>query len=83
MNILVAPDSFKGCLSAAEVSAAMAKGLKKGNSQINCAIRPVGDGGEGTVESLVKATGGRFSAYFDVSGPLEKTSESQVWNKRR
>jgi glycerate kinase len=70
MKALIAPDSFKGCLSAASVAQAMAKGLKKGDEHVWCTLKPVGDGGEGTVESLVQATGGQFSGPVDVHDPL-------------
>lgn len=70
MNILIAPDSFKGSLSAPMVAKAMEDGLKRNDAQIHCFIMPVGDGGEGTVSSLIKATGGTFSDPVSVPDPL-------------
>ena len=57
MNVLVAPDSFKGTFSAAEVAAAIARGLRAGGRE--AVEMPVGDGGEGTMDALVAALGRR------------------------
>lgn len=48
--VLVAPDSFKGTLSATEVAQALATGLREGGLQAD--LCPVGDGGEGTLDAL-------------------------------
>ena len=50
---LVAPDKFKGTLSATEVAAAMAAGLEG-----ECDVCPIADGGEGTAAILLEALGG-------------------------
>ena len=51
-RILIAPDSFKGSLSAAEVAEAIAKGFqKRGGFETYCI--PIADGGEGTLDALV------------------------------
>ncbi len=63
MNILIAPDSFKDCLSARDVSKFIKKGILKSSDDFNVKIVPMADGGEGTVESLVDATGG---TYFTI-----------------
>jgi glycerate 2-kinase len=54
--ILVAPDSFKGTLSAAEVAAAVGAGIEAGGRPVE--LCPVADGGEGTLEVLVDELGG-------------------------
>ena len=59
MNILIAPDSFKDCLSARGVAAALERGIRNIWPDANCTLLPMADGGEGTVDSLVDATGGR------------------------
>jgi glycerate kinase len=69
MRIVVAPDKFKGCLSATEVAAAMAAGARAVEPNILIDECPMADGGEGTVDALVKATGGRF-VMRRVTGPL-------------
>lgn len=58
MQIVVAPDSLKECLTATRVALAISEGIKRIFPQavINCI--PIADGGEGTVEAMVTATGG-------------------------
>lgn len=58
MKIVIAPDSFKECLSATQVAQAISEGIKRivHDAEITCI--PFADGGEGTVEALVNATGG-------------------------
>ncbi len=61
MNILIAPDSFKDCLSAIEVAAALGQGIQKYYFRMPTAyLLPMADGGEGTVESVIDATGGKL-----------------------
>jgi glycerate 2-kinase len=55
---LIAPDSFKGTLSAAEVAEAMARGVREAGAEAD--VCPVGDGGEGTAEALLAASGGEW-----------------------
>ena len=69
MRIVVAPDSFKGSISAIGVSNAMERGIKKVFPQADVYKVPIADGGEGTVEALVTATGGQM-LYHNVTGPL-------------
>ncbi|WP_445492136.1 glycerate kinase family protein [Niallia sp. 03133] len=68
-TFLLAPDSFKGSMTAKEVCIAMEAGIKKANPHANCIHVPMADGGEGTVQSLVDATGGIIYA-LEVTGPL-------------
>lgn len=72
MKIVIAPDSFKGSLSAMEVSLAMEKGIKNVLPDAQTILIPVADGGEGTMDSLVAATQGRKVAV-SVMGPLHQT----------
>jgi len=69
MKIVIAPDSFKESLSAAEVAAAIAAGLREVWPQAELLCRPMADGGEGTVVALVAATGGEYRETL-VRGPL-------------
>ena len=69
MRIIVAPDSYKGSISALGVAEAMERGIKKVFAQAEVLKLPIADGGEGTVEALVSATGGRFFRK-EVTGPL-------------
>ncbi|MBT2657151.1 glycerate kinase [Bacillus sp. ISL-18] len=67
--IVLAPDSFKESMTAKEACEAMESGIRKVNNQITCIQVPMADGGEGTMQSLVDATGGEiFTAR--VIGPL-------------
>jgi glycerate kinase len=68
---LVAPDSFKGTLFAAEVAAALAEGLRTGGAEAD--LCPVADGGEGTLRVLLDALGGtleRAPAHDPLGRPL-------------
>jgi glycerate kinase len=69
MKIIVAPDSFKGSLSAAQAAAAIAEGMRSVHADADIIVVPLADGGEGTVDALVTATKGRF-VDCDVLGPL-------------
>lgn len=68
MRIVIAPDSFKGSLSAAGVAAALRRGIADVWAEVEIVCTPVADGGEGTVEALVTATSGRF-VETRVTGP--------------
>ncbi len=58
MKIIVAPDSFKGSISAAQAADAMEKGILKVYPDAEVVKLPVADGGEGTVDALVSGMGG-------------------------
>ncbi|WP_054956851.1 glycerate kinase family protein [Paenibacillus dakarensis] len=75
MVIVLAPDSFKESMTAKEVCEAMEKGIRKGNPDISCIHVPMADGGEGTMQSLVDATGGRVHT-LKVRGPLGNEVEA-------
>ncbi len=68
MKIILAPDSFKGNLTSLQVAAALEKGVKRVLPKTKCIKVPMADGGEGTVQSLVDATGGQFIRKR-VTGP--------------
>lgn len=69
MRIVVAPDSFKGSLTALEACRAVERGLRRVWPGADIAAVPMADGGEGTAQSLVDATGGRF-VNCEVTDPL-------------
>jgi len=69
MRLVLAPDSFKGSLSAPQVCAAMTKGIRRVVPEAEIRAIPVADGGEGTTEALVAATGGCIQTV-PVCGPL-------------
>ncbi|MGH8602392.1 MAG: glycerate kinase family protein, partial [Gammaproteobacteria bacterium] len=69
MKIVIAPDSFKENLTALEVATAIENGIKRVVPEAQCIKVPMADGGEGTVQALVDATGGRI-LRTQVVGPL-------------
>lgn len=69
MKIVIAPDSFKESLSAWEACQAIGRGLERVFPEAELVHVPMADGGEGTVQSLVDATGGRI-VRTAVTGPL-------------
>lgn len=69
MRVVIAPQSLKGSLSAIEVGQAIARGVRAVYSTAEIDIVPVADGGEGTVQALIDATGGEVIQRM-VTGPL-------------
>ena len=69
MKIVIAPDSFKESLSALQVADAIEAGMREIWPDANYVKVPVADGGEGTVQAMIDATGGRRVAVR-VTGPL-------------
>ena len=69
VKIVIAPDSFKGSLSALKAAEAIERGVKKAVPDAQTVLVPVADGGEGTLDSLVSATNGR-KVQVKVKGPL-------------
>ncbi len=69
MRVVVAPDKFKGSLSAPEAARAIGRGVLRAAPDASVELVPMADGGEGTVAALVEATGGRY-AEATVSGPM-------------
>src|SRR4051794_6128489 len=57
MRLLIAPDAFKGTYRAAEVAAAVARGVERAGLEPPDVL-PIADGGEGTMEALLLALGG-------------------------
>lgn len=68
-RVLIALDSFKGSLGSVEAGNAVAEGLKRVYPDCRCVVRPLADGGEGTVDALVFGMGGRRE-HVTVTGPL-------------
>jgi glycerate kinase len=69
MRIVIAPDSFKENMTAREVAECIEAGIRRVLPKAKCQIVPMADGGEGTVEALVAATGGEIHRR-EVTGPL-------------
>lgn len=71
MKVLIAIDSFKGSISSIEGSKAISLGIKEIYPEAEIVTLPLADGGEGTVEALVQATGGK-RVEKEVAGPLKE-----------
>jgi len=69
IRVIVAPDKFKGSLSAPEAARAIGRGVARAAPDAVVDLVPMADGGEGTVEALVEATGGTYREAT-VSGPM-------------
>ena len=69
MKIVIAPDSFKENLTSLEVASEIETGLRRVWPDAEYVKVPMADGGEGTVQSLVDATGGEI-VKVEVSGPM-------------
>jgi glycerate kinase len=69
MQILIAPDSFKDCMGALSVAEALERGIRKVLPDTSFVKIPMADGGEGTVESIIDATGGKI-IRVPVKDPL-------------
>lgn len=69
MKVVIAPDSFKGSLSAEAAARRMAAGVRRVWPQAEIVLLPLADGGEGTAQAMVAATGGQMCRQT-VTGPL-------------
>ncbi len=76
MLIVVAPDSYKGSVSASAVASAMERGIHQVFAGAEVRKIPIADGGEGTVEALVTATGGQLKTSI-VTAPLGERIAAQ------
>ncbi len=76
MKVVVAIDSLKGSLTSIEAGNAIRDGIKKADSTAEVIVRPLADGGEGTMEALVSGLGGELIS-LQVQGPLEEKVTAQ------
>ena len=77
MRIICAPDSFKESLTAAQAAQAMGRGIVGVASGAQVDLCPIADGGEGTVDAMLSATGGEAQTTR-VTGPLGEPVNA-VW----
>jgi glycerate kinase len=75
VHILIAPDSFKGSLSAKEASENIAAGIRQVFPDAVTVLLPVADGGEGTADAVLAALGGRKEQRV-VTGPYGKKTQA-------
>lgn len=76
MRVVVAIDSLKGSLSSLEAGSAISEGIHRAISDAQVIVRPLADGGEGTVEALALGMNGRIEKV-KVTGPLGKEVEAE------
>ena len=75
MKIVIAPDSYKGSLGAGRVADALAEGVQRADPAAEIIRLPVADGGEGTVEVMLAACGGKAIAER-VEDPLGRPCDA-------
>ena len=76
MKVAIAIDSFKGSLSSIAAGNAAAEGVRRVFPDAECVVRPLADGGEGTVDALVSGLGGEFKTVT-VTGPAGKPTRAK------
>lgn len=75
MRYLIAPDSYKGSLTAWQVAKAMERGIYRADPDAHVNLLPMADGGEGTVESILASVGGELINQ-KVTGPMGEIVEA-------
>ena len=75
MKIVIAPDSFKDSLSAADVASAVARGLRQALPEAELIEHPMADGGEGTMQAIMAACQGELRS-LTVEGPLGQPTQA-------
>ena len=74
MKVVVAIDSLKGSLTSLEAGNAIREGVLRADPEAEVIVRPLADGGEGTVEALTIGMGGQLERVL-VTGPLGRPVE--------
>lgn len=74
-KVIIAIDSFKGCLTSAEAGEAAEKGIQRIDPSCDTAVIPIADGGEGLLDVLVTATRGKYIS-LSAHGPLMEKTET-------
>jgi glycerate 2-kinase len=77
MRVVIAPDKFKGTLTAGQAAAAMSTGWRRADRRAEIEEAPMADGGEGTLDTLLGALNGR-KERVKVTGPLEDPVEADI-----
>ncbi|OLO12381.1 glycerate kinase [Chromohalobacter japonicus] len=80
MNLLIAPDSYKDALSAGQAAQAIADGLRRALPQADLVICPMGDGGEGSLDALLEATGAERRRHEVQDALGRPTLANWGWN---
>ena len=82
MKIVIAPDSFKESLSAQQVAEAIKRGFQKSIADVECILCPVGDGGEGTVDSIRHSLD-LEEKCIQVTGPFGQKEAMRYFQKEQ
>ena len=82
MKIVAAPQAFKGTLSAGRAADAIAEAARAVYPHADVVRCPVADGGDGTLEALVEATGGVYHTVA-ATGPLGEPVTARLGRPRR
>jgi len=76
MKVVLAIDSFKGSLGSVEAGRAAAEGVRRAVPDAECVVRPLADGGEGTVAALTDGLGGTLR-FVEVTGPAGRPTQAR------
>lgn len=76
MRVVIAPQGFKGGLTALEAARAIERGVLRAAPDAQCVLAPVADGGDGTLQALVDSSGGRIVSVR-VSDPMGRPVEAE------
>ena len=82
MKIVIAPDSFKESLTSEEVAKAIKKGFQQSIADVDCLLCPVGDGGEGTVDSIRHSLE-LEEKWIQVTGPFGQKEAMRYFQKEQ
>ena len=80
MKIVIAPDSFKESLTAEEVAESIKRGFQQSIADVECVLCPVGDGGEGTVDSIRHSLD-LEEKWIQVTGPFGRKEAMRYFQK--
>lgn len=80
-KVLIAPDKYKGSLSATEVSQAIAKGLKSEYYEIETIIHPMADGGDGSIDVIAQHMD-LYSHIVETTDPIGRKIKAQYYTSK-
>src|SRR3989338_5329138 len=81
MKLLIAPNAFKGSLSAIQAASVVSQSLKEIAVNVETILCPIADGGDGTLDCIIHATGGNFFAATGT-GPVASLPLKARWGVR-
>ena len=78
MNVVIAIDSFKGSMTSMQAGLSAATGIKRVYKDAHITVRPLADGGEGTVDALVNGCDGRMTQVQVTTRPIPQSLKCPV-----